>query len=313
MFYLIGLGLSSPKDITLAGLEAIRRSQRVYLEAYTSILMEASTDQLEALYGKREDGTNIKLQLADREMVETQSDEILKNAAVDHVSFLVVGDPFGATTHTDLLLRCKESKIPYKAIHNASVLNAIGATGLSLYNYGQTVSIPFFIGNWKPRSWVDRLLDNLSLGLHTLLLLDIKVKEQSEENLARGRKIYEPPRFMSIPTAINQLLTSLKPPCPEDSADAAPMTEHAPLPVTRLDPDKTLAISVSRLGSSTQKFCAGSLSQLAQLDAKGFGDPLHSLIIIGHRLNPIERDYISQFAVDTDQWYCLAREQYKCS
>ena len=53
MFYLIGLGLCDEKDITLKGLEvslspsfgrrlrikAIRRCSRVYLEAYTSILM----------------------------------------------------------------------------------------------------------------------------------------------------------------------------------------------------------------------------------------------------------------------------------
>jgi len=39
MFYLIGLGLCDEKDITLRGLEVVKRSARVYLEAYTSILM----------------------------------------------------------------------------------------------------------------------------------------------------------------------------------------------------------------------------------------------------------------------------------
>mgnify|MGYP001560353191 CR=1 len=38
MLYLIGLGLSDEKDITVRGLEAVRGSTRVYLEAYTSIL-----------------------------------------------------------------------------------------------------------------------------------------------------------------------------------------------------------------------------------------------------------------------------------
>lgn len=33
--------------------------------------------------------------LADREMVESSSDEILAGADVDDVAFLVVGDPFG--------------------------------------------------------------------------------------------------------------------------------------------------------------------------------------------------------------------------
>src|SRR4051812_17478384 len=39
MLYVIGLGLSDEKDITVKGLEAIKSCKRVYIEAYTSILM----------------------------------------------------------------------------------------------------------------------------------------------------------------------------------------------------------------------------------------------------------------------------------
>lgn len=39
MLYLIGLGLNDEKDITVNGLEVVRRAERVYLEAYTAILM----------------------------------------------------------------------------------------------------------------------------------------------------------------------------------------------------------------------------------------------------------------------------------
>ena len=39
MLYLIGLGLSDETDITVKGLEIVRRAARVYLEAYTSILL----------------------------------------------------------------------------------------------------------------------------------------------------------------------------------------------------------------------------------------------------------------------------------
>jgi len=38
MLYLVGLGLGDAKDITVKGLEAVRRCGRVYLEAYTSAL-----------------------------------------------------------------------------------------------------------------------------------------------------------------------------------------------------------------------------------------------------------------------------------
>lgn len=38
MFYIIGLGLGDPKDVTVKGLEIIKACERVYLESYTSIL-----------------------------------------------------------------------------------------------------------------------------------------------------------------------------------------------------------------------------------------------------------------------------------
>ena len=91
-----------------------------------------------------------------------------------------------ATTHTDLVLRARELSIPTRSIPNASILTSIGTTGLQLYNFGQTVSMVFFLDNWKPASFYDRINENVSIGLHTLVLLDIKVKEQSEENLARS-------------------------------------------------------------------------------------------------------------------------------
>ena len=95
MLYLVGLGLGDAEDITVKGLRVVRRCARVYLEAYTSVLT-CGTDALEAFYGRR-------VILADREMVEQRSDEILDGADVDDVAFLVVGDPFGATTHAGTL------------------------------------------------------------------------------------------------------------------------------------------------------------------------------------------------------------------
>lgn len=83
------------------------------------------------------------------------------------------------------MLRAKELDIPVKPIHNASIMNAIGACGLQLYNYGQSISIVFFTDNWRPDSFYDKIKVNRVMGLHSLLLLDIKVKEQSIENMAR--------------------------------------------------------------------------------------------------------------------------------
>lgn len=45
MLYFIGLGLSDEKDITVRGLEIVKSAERVYLEAYTAILL-VQKDQL---------------------------------------------------------------------------------------------------------------------------------------------------------------------------------------------------------------------------------------------------------------------------
>ena len=76
------------------------------------------------------------------------------------MAFLVVGDPFGATTHADLMIRARELGIKTKTIHNASIMNAIGCCGLQLYSFGETVSIPFWTEDWQPDSFFDKIQVN---------------------------------------------------------------------------------------------------------------------------------------------------------
>lgn len=277
MLYLIGLGLSHETDITVRGLETVRKCKRVYLEAYTSILMAADKLSLEEFYGK-------EVILADRELVETGADQILEGADKDDIAFLVVGDVFGATTHTDLVIRARELNVPFELIHNASVMNAVGACGLQLYQFGQTVSLVFFTETWKPDSFYQKIMENRKIGLHTLLLLDIKVKEQSIENMARGRLIYEPPRYMDIATAAQQLLEV------EEIRNEKAYTPDTP------------CVAVSRLGSPTQLFKAGSLKELAEYEA---GEPLHSLIMLGRQVHDLELEYLYQFVDNKEQFKAL--------
>lgn len=268
MLYLIGLGLSYKSDITVRGLEAIKNCTRVYLEHYTSILMAATQEDLEDFYGK-------PVILADRELVESGSDEILLDADKEDVAFLVVGDPFGATTHTDLVLRAKKKGTPVEIIHNASVMNAVGSCGLQLYNFGQTISMVFFTDSWRPDSWYDKIWENRKIGLHTLVLLDIKVKEQSIENMARGRLIYEPPRYMSISECCQQLLEI------ENTRKTEAYTPDTPV------------VAISRLGSASQEFKSGTIQELAEYDS---GEPLHSLVILGRQCHELEIEYLLEFA-----------------
>jgi diphthine synthase len=86
MLYLIGLGLGGEEDITVRGLKAVQSCDKIFLEHYTSIL-GVSKENLEKFYGKQ-------VILADRDMVESQSDFILDGAQEKNVAFLVVGDPY---------------------------------------------------------------------------------------------------------------------------------------------------------------------------------------------------------------------------
>ncbi|KAL8709428.1 MAG: hypothetical protein Q9220_005811 [cf. Caloplaca sp. 1 TL-2023] len=281
MLFLVGLGLADETDISVKGLNIVRAAHRVYLEAYTSILM-VDKDKLESYYGR-------PVILADRELVESSSDDILANAGTHDVAFLVVGDPFGATTHTDLILRARELKIPTQTVHNASIMSAVGATGLQLYNFGQTVSMVFFTETWKPTSFYDRIKENRQIGLHTLILLDIKVKEQSLENLARGRKIFEPPRFMTSSQCAAQMLETV-----EDRRTDAYDSE-------------SLAVGIARLGALDQRMAVGTLQQLSDHD---LGPPLHSLVLLGSRAHDMEREYIREYAIDQNIFDAAWGKQY---
>jgi len=252
MLYIIGLGLFDERDITVRGLEAVKRCDHVHLEHYTAILM-VEKEKLEEFYGK-------PVEIADRETVEQGCDTILEQARTGDCAFLVVGDPFGATTHTDLILRAKELGIKVQVIHNASIMNACGACGLQLYRFGETVSIPWFQGSWRPDSWYERIKHNRSAGLHTLCLLDIKVKEPNIDQLARGRTVYEPPRYMSIAEAIEQLL------------------EVELLRGEGVYNEGTMAVGLARIGCEDQIIAAGSMTQVAAHD---MGKPLHAMIICG--------------------------------
>ncbi|KAI9506766.1 diphthine synthase [Coemansia spiralis] len=281
MLYIIGLGLADERDITVKGLEAVKSSERVYLESYTSILM-VNKERLEEFYGK-------EVLIAHRETVESFSDDILKDADKVNISFLVVGDPFGATTHTDLVIRAHELGIEVKSIHNASIMNAVGATGLQLYSFGQTISVVFFTESWRPDSFYDRIKENSTLGLHTLCLLDIKVREQSIENMMRNRPIYEPPRYMTVNQAVDQLLEV------EEKRKEKAYTED------------TLAVGVSRLGSDDQVIKAGTLKQLLDVD---FGEPLHSLVLVGHRIHLLEAEILRENAVDLEHLNLVLKRDY---
>ena len=246
--YMIGVGLNDEKDISIRGLEAVKKCDKIFLEGYTSRL-DCSKHDLEKFYSK-------KIILADRDMVEKNSDKILGSASDNNVAFLVVGDVFSATTHIDLYMRAKKRGIDIKVIHNASILTAVGVVGLELYKYGKTTSMPFFEKSFRPETPYEVIKNNKNLGLHTLVLLDIKKD-----------------RLMTINQAIEQLLTI------EEKRKECIFTTDLKI------------VGCARLGAPDFKIKYGTFSDLFKED---FGPPLHCIIIPG-KLHFVEEEMLAQW------------------
>ena len=248
MLCIIGLGLHDEKDISLRGLEAIKQCDTLYLENYTSALCKR--EGLEALYGK-------KIITAERALVE-QTDELLTEAQSKNVGLLVIGDPLAATTHLDIIMRAKKKNIEVKIIHNASVMTAVASTGLQLYKFGKTVTVPYPEKNFMPETYYEVVRQNQMLGLHTLLLLDLKPNEE---------------KFMSILEAITLL------------------EELEKKKQCRVIASDTLFIGCARLGSEQPHMVAGTAEQLKPMD---FGKPPYCLVVVGmmHFMEEEALDYI---------------------
>ena len=107
----------------------------------------------------------------EREFVEDGS-VILRQAKEKNVALLIIGDVFSATTHMSLYLEAKKQGIPVSVVHNASVVTAVGVTGLQVYKFGKIVSIPFH----ESTAFADDIKKNYPL--HTLCLLDLNPKEK---------------------------------------------------------------------------------------------------------------------------------------
>lgn len=250
MLHLIGIGLADEKDISVKGLEIVRSSDLIYLENYTSLL-QCTKEDLERFYGK-------KITPLSRKDGEEGAEKIIEEARTKEVAFLVIGDPFSATTHIELFRLAKEKRIPVQVIHNASVLTAVGETGLQLYNFGKTTSIPFpeHVPNVETPYLV--LQQNLSLGLHTLFLLDLDPEQG---------------KFLTIREAL-QILQRIEEKKKEN-----------------LISEKTMVIACARLGSKDSVIKAGTVTKLKTIN---FGKPPYCLVIPG-KLHFIEEEMIKMW------------------
>lgn len=160
MLYLIGLGLDDG-EITQKGLEALESVDKAFVEFYTN----TETVDIESL----EEQTETGIEKLSRDEVE-RNDKIIESAEGKDTAFLVSGDPLTATTHYDIKHRAEEKGIETKVVHSPSIFTSIAETGLNVYKFGRTVTLP---KDMAPESIGDHIGKNDSIGLHSLVLLDI--------------------------------------------------------------------------------------------------------------------------------------------
>ncbi|HYW02081.1 MAG TPA: diphthine synthase [Candidatus Acidoferrum sp.] len=244
----IGLGLHDETGISLRGVEVARSCDMLFAEFYTNLMSGLSIPNLEKIVG-------MKITILSRAQVEEESIVVAK-AKTSRVGFLVPGDPLVATTHVDLRLRAERSGIKTRILHAASITSAIaGTTGLQSYKFGRTVTMPSTANEKFPESVYTAIRDNQTLGLHSLVLLEIDVEAK---------------RHITIAQATQALLDYSK-----------------QIPAGIINP-QTLTIGVARVGAPDMMIQAGRAGEIAKRD---FGKPPHTLIIPG-RLHFVEAEAV---------------------
>ena len=178
----IGLGLYDEKDISLKGLEVVKSCNVLFAEFYTANLTGTTKVKIEEFMGK-------SIEILNREEME-KGDKVIEAAKENKVGVLVSGDPMTATTHLSLRLRAKQEGIKTSIIPGASIITSAPAlSGLHIYKFGKTTSLPFPKEGYFPTSPYDVVKKNLENDLHTLILLDIDEHAQKQMRANEGLRL----------------------------------------------------------------------------------------------------------------------------
>ncbi len=251
MLYIVGLGLYDEKDISIRGAEILKTADEIYAENYTNFY-HGNLKNVEKICGK-----NIKI--LNRNEIET-GEILYKNALSKNVVLLVPGDPMVATTHSSIIIEAEKRKIKTKIVHSSSIYSAIAETGLMIYKFGRTTTIPFPYKNTIPLSPYKIFKENFERNLHTLILLDIDIENN---------------KFLSINEGIKILLK---------------LEDEAKENIIR----KATYVCCARLGSDDAIIKAVKGENIEKIFDFDFGKPPHCIIAAAN-LHFIEEEMISRF------------------
>ena len=262
MLWLIGIGVTGYKGVSLHALDILKKCDIIYFERFTSPLYGDDLFNLNSLiegYNKRR-----KIIPAQRWFIE-DGKEIIEQAKNGNVALISYGDPLIATTLTELEVRARKNSINVDVIHAASgITSLIGESGLHIYKIGRTVTMMS-----SPQSAIsvyNVIFDNLLSGNHTLILTEYN----SDHNKS----------FFLDPIQVFKMLFEVE----KDIR-------------YNVFSDETFVIVASRIGIEQKKIISGKIKSLIGMS---FGTGPHSIIVTGS-IHFSESDAIRTLTLNVDE------------
>lgn len=259
--WFVGTGVSGAASLSDSAREAIACSAAVYVEQFTSPWPAGAEEEVARLAGA---GRVVR---AKRWMIEDGAEILRRAKSGEDVAVVSYGDPYAATTHTELRVRAARAGVRTRTAHAASALTAIvGECGLHHYKVGRVATVmrgPARAGaRAAAAASTYRLLRaNIQAGSHTVLLL-----EYDEDG---GRFFLEPRQAMDM----------------LEEADRGQQWRGA------FDGSTYVAVA-SRVGLPDQAVAAGRVESVRGRD---FGGPPHAVVVPGS-LHFTEADALAALA-----------------
>ena len=182
MLFLVGLGLEVG-DISTRALQRLKAVDIIKIDVHTNKVPSEQLSFLEKELGK-------KFVVMERSDLEEKVKDTIKEAKEKDIAIVTMGDPMIATTHHIILDEASRLCIKVEIFHAPSIFSAaIGASGLDIYRFGPTTTIPFWTELYKPTSFLEVVAKNQKNGEHTLILLDYNYKEGKAMDLSTALSI----------------------------------------------------------------------------------------------------------------------------
>ncbi len=254
--WFVGLGLGDERGLSRRALDELRSSDAVFAEEYTAVAPQGTLERLGEAIGR-------PVRVLDRALVEGERTVLAALDRHKRVAFVVVGDPFAATTHVALRLAVEQAGHTWRYLPNASILTAAaGFLGLMHYRFGRTVSLPFPSPGFSPTSPLERISENRARGLHTLVLLDLRPDER---------------RYLFAGEALRLL--------------------RERDPAGRVVGEEALLAVAARVGREDARGYFGRFDRLRSVD---FGPPMHVVVVLAPELHFEEEAALARYRVDPE-------------